>query len=184
MSGGGSGSGSAGPAGAVEVRDAVLADAAAIARVQVTTWRAAYAGLLPDHVLAGLSPVEHRATWEARLPVSPPTSCLVADDGTVVVGFVTSGPVLAELGSEGTGQVYALYVSPARWRAGIGGALLAAAVDHLREAGFGSATLWVLTTNAAARAFYEHEGWEATGRARVDTLYATEVPETEYARRL
>jgi hypothetical protein len=39
----------------VELRDATPADAHAIANVLVQSWRAAYRGLLPDDVLAGLS---------------------------------------------------------------------------------------------------------------------------------
>ena len=39
----------------VELREATPADAPALAAVQVASWRAAYRGLMPDGVLAGLS---------------------------------------------------------------------------------------------------------------------------------
>ena len=43
----------------MSVRRARPADAAAIGAIHVSTWRNAYAGVLPDDYLAGLSPVRH-----------------------------------------------------------------------------------------------------------------------------
>jgi len=161
------------------VRDATAADAGAVARVQVASWRAAYAGLLPDEVLAGLSEAELRLRWADRLPTSAPASCLVT--GAPPVGFVASGPALDAADPVGRGQVYAMYVDPAHWGRGFGRLLLSGAVTRLRDTGFASACLWVLTTNEAARGFYEHEGWTATGRTQVERLHDTDVPVVEYA---
>jgi len=55
-------------------------------------------------------------------------------------------------------------------------------VTRLRDTGFASACLWVLTTNEAARGFYEHEGWTATGRTQVERMHGTDVPVVEYLR--
>jgi ribosomal protein S18 acetylase RimI-like enzyme len=161
------------------VREAGAADAAALARIQVAAWRAAYAGLLPDDVLAGLSVAGIEAQWATRIPAVAPVSCLVT--GTPPVGFVGAGPAWDDAG---TGQVYVIYVDPAHWGRGLGRQLLRAAVLHLRSVGFATATLWVLTTNTRARGFYEHEGWSPTGRTRVERLYDADVPETEYERSL
>ena len=161
------------------VRDATAADAGAVAHVQLASWRAAYAGLLPAAVLAGLSEAECRLTWAARLPAAAPASCLVT--GAPPVGFVFSGPALDDTAG---GQVYALYVDPARWGRGLGRLLLSGAVTRLRDAGFASAQLWVLTTNEAARGFYEHEGWTASGRTQVERLHDTDVHEAHYERPL
>jgi GNAT superfamily N-acetyltransferase len=169
--------------GAGGVRPAVAADAAELGRIQVASWRAAYAGLIPDRVLAGLSAEGYRAQWEPRLPATPPVGCFVA--GAPPLGFVTCGPppdAGDDAGAGGRdGEVYAIYVEPAHWRAGHGRALLAAAVGHLRGVGFTRAGLWVLTTNAPARGFYEHEGWTATGATQVDVLHGVELHETRYA---
>jgi ribosomal protein S18 acetylase RimI-like enzyme len=161
------------------VRDATAADAGVVARIQVASWRAGYAGLLPDDVLAGLSEAELRLRWAARLPTAAPASCLVT--GAPPVGFVTSGPSLDEADHSGSGQVYALYVDPAHWGHGLGRMLLSGALTRLRDAGFASAHLWVMTTNEAARGFYEHEGWTASGRTQVERMYDTDVPVVEFA---
>jgi GNAT superfamily N-acetyltransferase len=65
------------------------------------------------------------------------------------------------------GQVQRLYVHPERQRTGIGRALLATAVDRLREAGARAATLWVLETDSRARAVYEALGWMLDGARTV-----------------
>ena len=53
--------------GMVELRDATQADAHAIANVLVQSWRAAYRGLLPSDVLAGLSVPD---AWIIAAPIS------------------------------------------------------------------------------------------------------------------
>jgi GNAT superfamily N-acetyltransferase len=166
----------------VVVRDAVAADVDDVARVHVATWRAAYAGLIDDAVLAGLTEEGYRTQWGARLPASPPSFCLVALDGADLVGFAAGGPSLD--GDEAEGQLYALYVEPARWRGGAGRALLAAAEERFRETGFGRGVLWVLSTNAPARSFYDACGWQADGRTSVESLHGTELPVSSYVREL
>lgn len=44
----------ASPGGALSIRESVLGDAEAIARVSVESWRTSYRGTLPDSLLAGL----------------------------------------------------------------------------------------------------------------------------------
>jgi GNAT superfamily N-acetyltransferase len=56
-------------------------------------------------------------------------------------------------------ELAAMYVVPPRWGTGVGRALHAAAVEHLRACGLPAAHLWVIEGNARARRFYEREGW-------------------------
>ena len=49
------------------IRRARAADAEAIGAVHVTTWRTAYAGVLPDEYLADLSPLRHAAGYEQAI---------------------------------------------------------------------------------------------------------------------
>ncbi len=65
------------------MRDAVPGDARAIAGVHVASWRAAYAGLMPDTVLAGLSVEERTASW-TRLLAEPGQHTLVVEAEEVV----------------------------------------------------------------------------------------------------
>lgn len=85
---------------------------------------------------------------------------MLEDDGAVV------GCVAASVDA-GEGEVVGLYVDPSCWRQGHAARLLAAVLDDLRDAGAGSARLWVLEHNTAARAIYERRGWRTDGATRV-----------------
>ena len=137
----------------------------------VRSWRAAYRGLLPDDVLAGLSIPDRERFWSDVLTARPPRSrAVVATIAGVVVGFAATGPPLvpADRADPTLGDLYALYLDPAVWRHGIGSRLHAAALDRLRSCGFAHAGLWVLDTNERALRFYLHHGWADTGRSQLD----------------
>ena len=51
----------------LNLRSAGLNDAGPIARVHVTTWRAAYAGLVPDTYLVGMTEVGQMRFWRRLL---------------------------------------------------------------------------------------------------------------------
>jgi ribosomal protein S18 acetylase RimI-like enzyme len=155
----------------VELREATPADAHAIATVTVRSWRAAYRGLLPDDVLAGLSVQERAQRWSASLTAPPEhMRVVVAAVPDALVGFAATGaPLVPEDRADPTlGDLYALYLDPEVWRRGIGTRLHSAALDRLRSCGFTQAGLWVLDTNDRALRFYDRVGWTDTGRTQVD----------------
>ncbi|WP_232660553.1 GNAT family N-acetyltransferase [Pseudonocardia sp. TRM90224] len=154
-----------------EVRAATPADAHAIATVLVRSWRAAYRGLLPDDVLAGLAVADREQLWSDVLTTRPPgVSAVVAAEGESIVGFAATGPplVAADRADPTLGDLYSLYLDPDVWRRGIGTRLHAAALDGLRSCGFAHAGLWILENNTRATRFYEHHGWTDTGRTQLD----------------
>jgi ribosomal protein S18 acetylase RimI-like enzyme len=90
--------------------------------------------------------------------------------GEPVIGFVTFGPSRDE-DTVGLGEIYALYVDPGRYEAGVGRMLMAHARRRLKAQGFEAAVLWVLLGNERAASFYEREGWEPDGAAREEEPY-------------
>ncbi len=92
------------------VRAARPDDAHAIAAVHVATWRDAYAGLLPDELLAGLDSGEWAERWRGRLaaPAGGVFTLVFEADGHVR-GFASGGPSRDEFPG---GAVYAIYVDP------------------------------------------------------------------------
>lgn len=146
------------------VRPVTDADIDAVAIVHVRTWRAAYAGIMPDEVLAALDPAVNAARRrERKMPVGART--VVAEQDGEIVGFASFGPSLVQ----GTrdefdtrfGEVYAIYVSPDHWGTGAGRALMDAAREAL--AGYPEFRLWVLEDNHRARRFYERAGLAPDG---------------------
>ncbi|MCE0766960.1 GNAT family N-acetyltransferase [Pseudonocardia kujensis] len=149
----------------VGIRPAEPADAGAIARVVVESWRSAYRDLLPTAVLAGLSVDDREEFWRGIVGApSPGAVVLVAEDGPVV-GFVV---VRSRPGVPDVGELMALYVAPSQWRRTIGTLLHNAAVEHLARQGCTRAELWVLAGNERATAFYRARGWVADGRRQVE----------------
>ena len=160
----------AGEPGAIVVRPAGVADAEAVARVRIASWRGAYRGIVPDAVLDGLDLATETDRWRGRLAPGSPAWTLVAVDEAPgrlsgVAGFASAG---AARGNDeaGLGEVWAISVAPHRQREGIGRVLLGTAVDRLAALGFAELILWVFEANAGARAFYERMDWHLDGASR------------------
>jgi GNAT superfamily N-acetyltransferase len=164
------------------VRQATSADADAIGRVQVETWRAAYAGLLPPETIDGFDVGARQALWREGLGRTPrpgsATFVALVDDE--VVGFATVGASRSE---DGAGELYAIYVDPSRWGTGAGRALIERAEASLRTSGFEHALLWVLQGNERAERFYRAAGWTHDGEKQDDFQGAT-ITERRYRKRL
>ncbi len=141
-----------------DIHEAGCADAAAIARVSVDTWRTTYTGLVPDSVLAHMNYTDRERTWAAKLCAPDPplfAYAATAADGSVV-GFASGGPE-READPIYTGELYALYILAHRQRNGLGRLLVAAVAARLLADGHRALLLWVLATNPA-RGFYERLG--------------------------
>jgi GNAT superfamily N-acetyltransferase len=163
----------------VSVRPATSADAAEIARLQLSTWRTAYASILPAAVLAGLTTEEVAPKWSAAIehPPSRRHRVLVALEKQWTVGFCAFGPPDGAT-DDAAGLVTILLVEPRWGRRGHGSRLLAAIVDLLREDGCQTAATWLLEQDRVSRTFYESAGWEHDGAARTLDMNGRLVTET------
>jgi GNAT superfamily N-acetyltransferase len=153
---------------AATVRAAGADDVPEIARIQIDTWRTAYAGLLPSAVLAAATPERADAEWTAAVtrPPSPRHRVLVAREREWTVGFVAFGPAEEDDEPADTGVMHILLVEPRWGRRGHGSRLLAAAVDHMRAAGMSRAVVWLADGDASSTAFYSSAGWQRDGTVR------------------
>jgi GNAT superfamily N-acetyltransferase len=142
-------------------RRAAVSDARGIAEVQVLSWQAAYRGLLSEATLAALSVPQRERTWHEALARGTPELLLVDGPDGDVVGWIAFGRSRDPGAAAQVAEVWALYVHPDHWSAGIGRALWHAARQRLIESGFATTTLWVLTGNPRARRFYAAAGFVA-----------------------
>jgi ribosomal protein S18 acetylase RimI-like enzyme len=193
----------------ISIREEAAADIPAVEEVRRASWRAAYAGLIEARHIERATA---RPSRLSQPDPSRRTLVAVMREHPVVVGYASFGPersllsvhahpagagrARGEGGSPadaaprtgaglagGTGEVYALYVSPDWWSTGTGRSLMAAALTALSEAGYRRAVLWVLAGNARARRFYERAGFAADGAENVLTGLGS-VLEVRYARSL
>ncbi|MFL6626444.1 MAG: GNAT family N-acetyltransferase [Vitreoscilla sp.] len=163
------------------LRDASLADLAAIDDIHVRSRRATYRGQVSDHYLDVTMPAASRADWERKLPeLLAGAGCVViAESAGEAIGFVCA------LAPDAAGSVYVnnLHALPDRKGLGVGTALLEAAMRWARTAGATGMHLKVLDSNGPAIGFYESRGWRCTGR--VDDTWAGEpIVALVYATRL
>jgi ribosomal protein S18 acetylase RimI-like enzyme len=145
----------------VTIRPARPADARGIARLDVETWRTAYAGVLSTSYLVGLSERRREAGWRSVILREPRDVRVAVDARGGIVGFGSCG---ANRGDRFfAGEVFTLYVAPDWQNQGIGRRLLIALFRRLVAAGRDSAIVWVLRDNPA-RFFYERLGARQVSR--------------------
>jgi ribosomal protein S18 acetylase RimI-like enzyme len=148
----------------VRVRRARANDAPAIARVHVETWRAAYAGLVPDEYLVRMTENGQAFTWRKTLSRKQSDSTVLVAEAPPpgqsaphsVVGFGSCGPNRGSKLAYG-GEVYTLYVAQDWQGQGIGRKLLGGLFRTLYDQGYRDCIIWVLAANPA-RFFYERMG--------------------------
>lgn len=137
------------------IRPAHPDDAAAIARLDVETWQAAYAGILATPYLVGLSAERRERGWAGVIRREPRDVRVAAGPDGTILGFGSCGGCRDE--PNFTGEVFTLYVGPDWQNAGIGRALVLALFARLVERGHRSAIIWVLSENPS-RFFYHRLG--------------------------
>lgn len=161
------------------IRPARVADAAAIARVHVDTWRTTYKDLLPEDFLANLSYEQRERFWQNIVSNADSSHRVyVAEDETGnLVGFASGGPERTD-NKDYRGEIYAIYVLQEYHRQGIGRKLANALVKRLMQAGMSSLLVWVLAENRS-REFYERLGGEPVFE-KTTTIGDTRVIEIGY----
>ena len=165
----------------MRVRQAVISDAKAIAKIHVKTWQCAYRGQMPDSHLDSLSVAKRTERWKEILsnPV-PKKKDFVAELDGKVVGFVSVGASRDEDMDESTGEIWAMYVDPNNMHKGVGSALMEKSLVHLRSLGFTKATLWVLDTNEKTIKWYVHKGWRKEGKEKIEKEDTFDLREARY----
>lgn len=165
------------------IRAAVPRDAGRIARLHLASYRAAYRDVLPASFLAGLTLADRERRWRASLrnPARRTLLTLIDNAAPRLIAFAEVGRCRDDdVTGARTGELIALHVAEDCWHRGVGRVLHSRAVRVLRERGFTAATLWVLTGNERARAFYAAMGWAPDGHGRDLLVNGACIPEVRY----
>jgi ribosomal protein S18 acetylase RimI-like enzyme len=160
----------------IAIRAARPGDAAGIARLDVETWQATYAGILTTPYLAGLSATRREHGWRHAIEHGPGDVRVAVDEAAEIVGFGSCGRCRGD--PEFSGEVFTLYVAPDRQNQGIGRALLLALFVRLVEQGRRSAIIWVLRENPS-RFFYRRLGGSEV-RQKLLPFNGVQVPASGY----
>jgi GNAT superfamily N-acetyltransferase len=107
-----------------------------------------------------------------RAAVGPHTPAAAGPLTPAAAGPLTpaaAGPLTPAGRTGEVGELYALYLIPAWWSAGVGRTLMTSVLDALRGDRYRRVVLWVLADNARARRFYERAGFTLDGATNVLT---------------
>ena len=121
-------------------------------------------------IWTSLRPEDRVGSWERTLTETawPRAGILVLLDADEVVGFSHICPTRDDDRDPATtGEITSIYLAPEAWGGGNGRALMSSSIEQLVEAGYPTATLWALDTNARARRFYEIGGWRTDGTTKL-----------------
>jgi L-amino acid N-acyltransferase YncA len=161
------------------IREASPADAMAVAKVQVESWRSTYAGIVPQDYLDALSYEQRATVWSTILSNATGRQFVfVAEDlDKNVVGFASGGRMECR-DSEYKGELSAIYLLQSHQRMGTGSLLTARIAKRLLDEGINSMLVWVLAANPS-RPFYEALGARQVSERDI-TIGGTELKEVSY----
>ncbi len=150
------------------VRWATVSDARPIAAVHISSWHAAYRGLMPDEILDGLTIEGRKRDWQGWLGEGGDrVHTLVAERDEEIEAFCTLEMPSSEPDEPDTvAGIPAIYAHPDAFGRGAGTLLLDAAIGAMRERGYTESVLWMLEGNRRAEAFYERRSWHRDGGRR------------------
>ena len=139
----------------VTIRQARFDDVAAIAHVQVESWKTTYKGIVPDAFLDTMNTEAMIQNWQTWF-FADTVTIFVAEDETGIFGFASGGKIREAIGDYDA-ELYAIYVLHQRQRQHAGRMLSNALASSLRTSGFKSMLVWVLEANPSV-SFYKHLG--------------------------
>lgn len=143
----------------ITIREATPIDFADVAAMHYPVWRQSWSGVLSDSVLDTLtSPKRWAVLLYPRDLSRPGWRMWVAEAGGQLLGMTIFGP---DPDDPGQLELDALYISPASQRHGVGGLLLAQALNSDPR---GDIVLWCAEANGVARRFYEKNDFRLDGR--------------------
>jgi ribosomal protein S18 acetylase RimI-like enzyme len=161
-------------AGTVRIRRGTAADAAAIGAVFDAAVRAGWT-YLGD---VAQQPMFTQADWDRMVADhAPPNVLLVATDPAGrVIGYAAAHP--------SDGELFLLFVDPARGRQRVGRALLDAAHEALHAAGCRQAYLFTHEHNERALGVYASAGYRPDGTVRESDFHGTVIREVRLIKQL
>ena len=153
----------------VSIRPAAREDTPAIARIINESWRAAYAGIVPQDYLDALSDEKKRRQLESGLDRFPEMAYYLLTIDGEPAGAASLHPT-RDADLPDAGEFSFLYLLPAYWRSGYGARLLDYVERATKTRGFARLCCWTLAENARAIAFYEKNGYRRDGAKQNVTI--------------
>jgi ribosomal protein S18 acetylase RimI-like enzyme len=144
------------------LRAATVDDAERIAELHIDSWRSTYVREMSASYLESLDVVARTARWQQQMRQG--VKVIVAENGSDLTGYVSSGPAHDNRSAGQMWEIYNLHVSSSHKRQGIGSLLFTAAAELGYQMGAAELILWVVESNSGARSFYIRMGMQVNGQ--------------------
>ncbi|WP_186579220.1 GNAT family N-acetyltransferase [Aquibacillus kalidii] len=141
-----------------KVREAKLEDAERIADIHVKSWKSTYSELINEQDMSNITYDNRKVLWETILcmPNENQPALVIVDNKERIVGFISGGKERTKrFGYDG--EIYAIYLLEEYQRKGLGSMLLESFATAMKQSGYQSLLVWVLTKNPSNR-FYKDYG--------------------------
>lgn len=140
------------------IRSAEISDASRIAEIQVSGWQFAYANIMSQSILDGLSVLQKTVMWTKIIQENNKKLMVYDEPSKGIVGFIVYGTSRNKDDDKTVGEIEAFYIDPNYLRCGYGKELYKEVISELKQAGYTKVYLWALSANLNAIAFYEKMG--------------------------
>lgn len=141
----------------IEIRRALLEDAATIIATRQKAWAATYRGIYPDAMIDDFDWEWHLEAEMRRLS-HPDFYCHLVMDKGKCVGYLSYGPVCTGVWKDFRFRLHSLYLLPSYQRMGLGKRLFQLAQQACEEMGYRKLFLDCHPHNSNALSFYVHMG--------------------------
>ncbi len=151
----------------MKIRAAKIEDDADLAKVQIESYRTAYAHIFPKEYLDHFTHEEQTQDWRDLISANQTDVLLVAVIADEVIGYALGHALPKEV--EGfDSELMSLHVRHSYHRQNVGRGLVCEIAEELKRQGCASLMLWVLEENSLARGFYEHLGGVQFGKKEAE----------------
>lgn len=155
-----------------------------LARVQIASWWAAYATLLPKTYLDTLLTRNVLAEWQGVLQ-RPNHMTLGLWCNTELIGFLHFGPPRdGDCPFPSFTEIHTFYLLRRFWGRAFGRLLLDQAIEKMKHARNTHCVLWALAKNQRANHFYERQGFQWDGQLRRERVGEVAPLQVRYRRSL
>jgi ribosomal protein S18 acetylase RimI-like enzyme len=149
------------------IRQANEEDLLSVGKVQVSSNRSTYMGIMPEDYLNNMSYENKASEWKEKLFSEKSTQFMYVaeNDDKNIVGFVAGS--LIRTNDLFEREIYSIYILKEFQHKGIGKLLIKAIVTNFIENNVSSMILWTLQDNPS-RLFYEHLGGKIVDTRLID----------------
>lgn len=149
----------------IKIRKIKPGDEAIVSRIQIESWKSAFAGILSQKELERNTDFENvKSMYENVLKKDLAQGwILLIDDEPHCIAFWGKS---REVDLSDYAELICIHSLQNRWSKGYGSMMLEKILDEMRMAGYKNAMLWVFKENNRARKFYEKHGFRISDKIK------------------